>query len=112
MSRDRNGQTESARPKRLRPKRLRRKRSEGNGQTETARWKRPDGNGQTETARPKRPDRKVLFRVNKHCLSYNDAVQYLRSLTKTATKKKVGLLQIQWRFSKDETYRTKVNAQD
>jgi len=99
MSRDRNGQTESARrigqTETAKPKRLRRKRSEGNGQTETARWKRPDGNGQTETARPKRPDRKVLFRVNKHCLSYNDAVQYLRSLTKTATKKKVGLLQIQ-----------------
>jgi len=68
MSRDRNGQTESAR--RNRPDRI--------GQTVSARSNGPDRIGQaetaqtemaqtktdqTETTRPKRPDRKVLFRV-------------------------------------------------
>jgi len=43
-------------------------------------------------------------------LSYKDAVQYLMLMTNTAASKKV--LQIQRKFGKDETFRTKVNAQD
>ena len=52
MSCYRNGQTESARPKRLRPKWLRPKR---------LRPKRPDRTAQTKTAKPNRPDRKVVY---------------------------------------------------
>jgi len=43
-------------------------------------------------------------------LSYKDAVQYQKLMTNTAASKKV--IQIQRKFCKDETFRTKVNAQD